>query len=85
MTTTARTQVPTQRGLEAASLTQVRRETMATCPVCGGHRLTKIAMTLTDGSPVDFTSCHTCEHKSWIQNGQPLAIDVVLAKAKKHK
>ena len=83
--TTTRTQVPAPRGLEAASLTQVRREAMATCPSCSGTRLTKIAMTLTDGSPVDFTSCHTCEHKSWIQNGQPLDIDVVLAKAQKNK
>jgi formate dehydrogenase maturation protein FdhE len=83
--TSTRSEVPTQRGLEATSLTQVRTESMALCPSCGGSRLTKIAMTLTDGSPVDFTSCHTCEHKSWIQNGKALEIDVVLAKAQKHK
>lgn len=83
--TTTRSQIPAPRGLEATSLTQVRTETMAACPSCGGTRLTKIAMTLTDGSPVDFTSCHTCEHKSWLQNGNPLPIDAVLAKAQKNK
>ncbi|MDQ1687083.1 MAG: hypothetical protein QOK42_58 [Frankiaceae bacterium] len=81
----ARSEVPTQRGLEATSLTQVRTDSMALCPACGGRRLTSIAMTLTDGSPVDFTSCHTCEYKTWLQNGKALDIDVVLAKAQKHK
>ena len=89
--TTTRSDVPAQRtphgqrGLEATSLTQVRRDAMAVCPSCSGTRLTTIAMTLTDGSPVEFTSCHTCEHRSWVQNGAALEIDTVLAKAKKHK
>ena len=88
---TTRGDVPTQRtphghrGLEATSLTQIRRESMAICPSCNGNRITTIAMTLTDGSPVEFTSCHTCEHRSWVQNGAPLEIGVVLAKAKKSK
>jgi hypothetical protein len=42
-------------------------------------------MTLTDGSVVDFASCHACEHKTWTQGGRALDIDTVLTKAKKHK
>ena len=42
-------------------------------------------MTLTDGSVVDFASCHTCEHKSWTQAGSGLDVATVLKKATKHK
>ena len=42
-------------------------------------------MTLTDGSVVDFVSCHTCENKTWTQGGRPLDIDAVLGKAQKIK
>ena len=68
------------------SLTQVSSRSAARCPVCSGTRLTRIAMVLTDGSPVDFTSCHTCEHRSWVEtggSGGALPIDDVLAKTRK--
>jgi hypothetical protein len=26
-------------------------------------------MALTDGSPVQFTSCHRCEHRTWEEQG----------------
>ena len=57
----------------------------ATCAACTGTRVTEITMTLTDGSRVDFVSCHACEHRSWTQGGQPLDRPTVLAKAQKHK
>jgi hypothetical protein len=77
--------VATTAGLleEPASLTQVPTKGAARCPVCSGSRLTRIALVLTDGSPVDFTSCHTCEHKSWVQEGSDLPFDKVLSKARK--
>jgi hypothetical protein len=68
---------------EPASLTQVASHGAARCPVCSGRRLTRIALILTDGSPIDFTSCHTCEHKAWVHEGSALPIDRVLAKARK--
>jgi hypothetical protein len=68
---------------EPASLTQVPSAGAARCPVCAGTRLTRIGLVLTDGSPVDFTSCHNCEHKSWMHEGADLPIDTVLAKARK--
>ena len=36
---------------------------------CGSERVTRIAMNLTDGSPVEFTSCHRCEHRTWEEQG----------------
>jgi hypothetical protein len=68
---------------EPASLTQVPTTGAVRCPVCDGTRLTRIGLVLTDGSPVDFTSCHNCEHKSWVHEGTDLPIDTVLAKARK--
>jgi predicted metal-binding protein len=58
---------------------------LATCSTCSGKRVTEITMTLTDGSSVDFTSCHGCETKSWKQDGRELDISTVLGKAQKHK
>lgn len=68
---------------DAASLTQRGARTGAGCPACGSARLTQIAMTLTDGTPVQFTSCHTCEHRSWTHDGSSLPIDLVITKATK--
>ncbi len=56
-----------------------------TCVRCSGHRVTAITMTLTDGSVVDFASCHSCEHRMWTQSGHALDFDAVLVKAQKHK
>ncbi|MDP9435287.1 MAG: hypothetical protein M3P93_08900 [Actinomycetota bacterium] len=57
----------------------------ATCAACAGTRVTEISMTLTDGSRVDFVSCHSCEHRTWSQAGEALDRPTVLAKAQKHK
>ena len=67
------------------SLVTAPTRTLAVCGTCAGNRVTAITMTLTDGSPVDFTSCHSCETKSWKQNGRELDITTVLGKAQKHK
>ena len=53
------------------------------CAACASPRVTRLTMTLTDGTPVDFTSCHACEHKTWRRDGQPLELGTVLAKATK--
>jgi hypothetical protein len=45
--------------------------------------VTQIAMSLTDGSPVEFVSCHNCEHRTWSEEGAPLAVAHVLDKARK--
>ena len=40
-------------------------------------------MTLTDGSPVDFTSCHDCEHKNWSDTAGDLALTGVLDRTRR--
>jgi hypothetical protein len=65
------------------SLVTTPTRQLATCPACAGTRVTTITMTLTDGSVVDFASCHRCEHKSWTQAGTGLAVSDVLRRARK--
>lgn len=77
--------IPAQRTAEPTSLTQVATSSRNSCPSCGSTRLTELSMTLTDGTPVSFTSCHACEHKSWAHGGDNLTIDTVLRRATKPK
>jgi transcription elongation factor Elf1 len=65
------------------SLVTTPTRQLATCAVCAGHRVTRLSMTLTDGSEVDFVSCHVCEHKSWTEAGTGLDVSDVLRKAQK--
>jgi len=56
------------------------------CEVCASTALTHLQMTLTDGSPVVFVSCHDCEHKGWFAldgTGTTLSLDAVLGSATK--
>ena len=57
----------------------------ATCHNCGSTALTQISMTMTDGELVDFTSCHSCEAKSYKSNGEELPLDRVLSLATRKK
>jgi hypothetical protein len=65
------------------SLTQAGSRAGQACTECGSDRVTRIAMTLTDGSPVDFAHCLSCEHRAWEQDGRPLSLRRVLTKARK--
>ena len=67
------------------SLVTTPTSQLATCVACGGTRVTHISMTLTDGSLVDFASCHSCEHKSWTESGTGLEVSAILKKAQKIK
>jgi transcription elongation factor Elf1 len=79
--------VPSQRTVTGArvptSLTQPGNGSKASCPSCGSSRVTALAMTLTDGTPVSFASCHDCEHRHWAHEGRRLEIRDVLARATK--
>ena len=55
------------------------------CRVCDSERVTRISMELTDGTPVDFTSCLDCEHRTWEQGDDLLSVDRVLTKAQRHR
>lgn len=67
------------------SLTQLAARTGCTCRSCGSERVTRIAVRLTDGSPVQLISCHRCEHRTWSQEGSVLPVENVLTKARKHR
>ena len=67
------------------SLVTTPASKLGSCSTCASSRVTEITMTLTDGSVVDFVSCHSCENKSWTQSGRTLEIDTVLSKAQKIK
>lgn len=73
--------------LPLGSLTQLSSRTDGACSACGSDRITELTMTLTDGTPVEFVSCHRCETKTWrdASGEQPteLAVDSVLDKTRK--
>lgn len=79
-TSAAHTQLP------LGSLTQRGARSGAVCKACGSDRVTHISLCLTDGSPVEFTSCHRCEHRSWKEPGEhggTLPVARVLDKSRK--
>ena len=66
-----------------SSLVKLADSAREKCPACASPRLTEISMTLTDGSPVQFTSCRHCEYRAWTQSGEVLEVDSVISKATK--
>jgi DNA-directed RNA polymerase subunit M/transcription elongation factor TFIIS len=81
--------IPLQRTASApaqpASLTQAGTRPSGSCPACGSERVTALQMTLTDGTPVRFSSCHRCEHREWSHEGSALPFADVIARATKQK
>lgn len=66
------------------SLTQPGARTGdAGCERCGTDRVTTLALVLTDGTPVRFTSCHACEHRTWLGPQGPLDRTTVLERTRK--
>jgi len=66
------------------SLTQSGAREGVHCRGCGSERVTSLAMTLTDGTPVQFQSCHRCEERTWLDmEGKQLPVDRVLDKTRK--
>lgn len=63
------------------SLTQDR--TRIDCKSCGSSRVTSVAMRLTDGTPVTFTSCRNCEARRWEADGLALSVEEVLSRTRK--
>ena len=65
------------------SLTQREHRVDGICRGCGSTRITRLSLSLTDGTPVEFTSCHRCEHRTWEHAGGELSVDNVLDRARK--
>ena len=56
----------------------------AVCSTCAATSVTHLQMTLTDGRPVTFVSCHSCETKGWFAaDGAALGLADVLSSATK--
>jgi hypothetical protein len=79
------TTAPETRSTQPSSLTRRGARSGAECPSCGSQRLTALAMTLTDGTLVNFSSCHNCEHRVWADNTGRMDITDVLNRATKRK
>lgn len=80
---TARVAAANRAAIPLGSLTQRQSSIGAVCVECSSPRITQLAMNLTDGTPVDFTSCHVCAHKSWSHGGVELAVSDVLDRTRK--
>ena len=65
------------------SLTQRESRVAPTCAACSSTRVTQLSMNLTDGTPVDFRSCHLCGHRSWTHEGVALDVSDVLERSRK--
>jgi Zn ribbon nucleic-acid-binding protein len=85
MKSTASPSAVEQRSTQPSSLTRRGARTGAECPSCGSQRLTTLAMTLTDGTQVNFSSCHNCEHRVWADHAGRMDITDVLTRATKRK
>ncbi len=48
------------------------------CPECGGKRMTRILLTLTDGAPVDIVCCQSCDYHAWRSTDGTLELEGVL-------
>lgn len=54
------------------------------CSGCGAEELTRVDMTLADGTDVVFVSCYRCETTSWVgASGQTLDPDDVLPRMRR--
>ena len=66
------------------SLTQPEhRDAGMGCGSCGSARVTQLSMSLADGSPVVFISCHVCEERSWHGDDGAMTVDNVLDRSRK--
>ncbi len=80
----SRSSARVQPSAPLGSLTQPGARDGVRCEICDSDCVTRLAMTLTDGTPVSFTSCHRCEHRSWTEvGGDVLGRAAVLSKARK--
>jgi hypothetical protein len=67
----------------APSLTRPGARAGQRCGSCGSERVTSLAMTLTDGTPVSFRSCHDCEHRVWADSAGAMDFADVLVRTAK--
>ncbi len=62
--------------------------TPQSCGRCGSEELTRLEMTLRDGTEVTFINCHSCESREWLHQTadgvwESLPIETVLQRSAK--
>lgn len=55
------------------------------CPRCGTADVTKIEHHLDGGGALSFFSCHRCEHRWWIKDGESVSLPDVLDLTRRKK
>ena len=65
------------------SLTQAGARSGTKCRTCSSDRVTTLTLVLTDGTPVEFTSCHSCENRTWFSAEGELDRATVLERTRK--
>lgn len=73
-----------RESIPLGSLTQNENRSGVVCAACGSAHVTRLVMNLTDGTPVDFTSCHRCEERRWEHAGTQLSVESVLQRTRKN-
>lgn len=63
--------------------TEPAEDVPRTCPHCHSARATRMAMTLTDGTPVTLISCSDCDSRSWFQGPEQLDLQDVVNRSTK--
>jgi ribosomal protein L37E len=53
------------------------------CGSCGSDRLSSFALVLTDGTNVTFSSCRSCERRSYHSAEGPLDLDIVMHRSQR--
>ena len=53
------------------------------CPACASSNVININLTMENGDPVKFYSCHECDKRWWSKDGVSIELDNVLELAKR--
>ena len=53
------------------------------CPHCHSAKVTRMAVKLTDGTPVTLMSCSTCDNRTWWDGSERLNLQDVVDKSTK--
>jgi len=54
-----------------------KRPSEGACPVCESGELISISMSV-NGSDLNFTTCHMCEAKWWLREGEQVSLSSVI-------
>ncbi|RZS87154.1 hypothetical protein EV189_2577 [Motilibacter rhizosphaerae] len=83
MAESSRARRPAARRGSGPLTTQPAADVPTACPHCHGSRVTRMAITLTDGTPVTLMSCSDCDTRSWFDGPRMLQLQDVVDRSTK--